>query len=49
MLSAYPERIYPEVDDDPKKKAKKDAPKKRKKKEPPFPYPEWALEIKETE
>lgn len=49
MLQAYPERIYPEVEVDPKKKDKKAPPKKRKKKEPPFPYPEWALEIDQTQ
>lgn len=49
MLLDYPERAYPEEDIiDPKKaKDKKKAapPKKRKKKEPPFPTPEWAVEL----
>lgn len=47
MLQDYPERIYPEPEDDAAKKAnKKDkAPKKKKKKEPPFPTPAWAEEI----
>jgi len=47
MLQDYPERIYPEPEDDNAKKAnKKDkAPKKKKKKEPPFPTPAWAEEI----
>ena len=49
MLHDYPERVYPEEDDpnDKKAKDKKKAPppKKRKKKEPPFPTPEWALEL----
>ena len=37
MLLDYPEREYPvvEVVD----------PKKKKKKEPPFPTPDWALEL----
>lgn len=51
MLVEYPERVYPDpppvdakgkpikVKDDPKKK------KKRKKREPPFPMPDWALEL----
>jgi len=51
MLLDYPEREYPVVEVvDPKKK--KQAPKKeeekkkkKKKKEPPFPTPEWALEL----
>lgn len=47
MLQDYPERIYPEPEDDAaKKQNKKDkAPKKKKKKEPPFPTPAWAEEI----
>ena len=49
MLHDYPERVYPEEDDPNDKKAKKKKkappPKKRKKKEPPFPTPEWALEL----
>jgi hypothetical protein len=51
MLMDYPEREYPEVEEvDPKKKksSKKEEEKKkkkRKKKEPPFPTPEWALEL----
>lgn len=49
MLQAYPERIYPEPEEDPKKKDKKAPPKKKKKKEPPFPYPEWAIEIEPTQ
>lgn len=52
MLLDYPEREYPEMEIfDPKKK-KGAAPKKeeakkpkKKKKEPPFPTPEWALEL----
>lgn len=51
MLVEYPERVYPDpppvdakgkpikVKEDPKKK------KKRKKKEPPFPMPDWAVEL----
>jgi len=53
MLLDYPEREYPEMEVfDPKKKkgaapAKKEEVKKpkKKKKEPPFPTPEWALEL----
>ena len=52
MLSAYPEREYPveEVIDPKKKKMMKPKEdekkkKKRKKKEPPFPIPEWAVEL----
>lgn len=47
MLQDYPDRVYPEPEDDAAKKGnKKDkAPKKKKKKEPPFPTPEWAVEI----
>jgi hypothetical protein len=47
MLQEYPIRDYPEVEvEDPKKK-KKDDPKKKKKrkKEPPFPLPDWAVEL----
>ncbi len=53
MLLDYPERIYPEVEEmDPKKKkqAKKEDDKKKKKKkrkEPPFPIPEWAIELEQ--
>lgn len=50
MLQDYPERIYPEPEEDPKKASKKDkAPKKKKKKEPPFPTPAWAEEIAAVE
>lgn len=54
MLLDYPEREYPEIEIfDPKKKGAKQAPPKKdekakpkkKKKEPPFPTPEWALEL----
>lgn len=53
MLLDYPEREYPEMEIfDPKKKGAKAPPKKeevkkpkKKKKEPPFPTPEWALEL----
>lgn len=48
MLQEYPERIYPEPEDDAAKKANKkdkNPPKKKKKKEPPFPTPAWAEEI----
>ncbi len=52
MLLDYPEREYPEMEVfDPKKKKgappKKEEVKKpkKKKKEPPFPTPEWALEL----
>lgn len=52
MLLDYPQREYPEMEIfDPKKKkgapAKKEEVKKpkKKKKEPPFPTPEWALEL----
>lgn len=53
MLLDYPEREYPEPEEvDPKKKkAKKEEekkPKKKKKKQPPFPTPEWALELEEV-
>ena len=49
MLQAYPERIYPEPEDPAKKKdKKKDAAPKKKKKLPPFPYPEWALDLQPT-
>mgnify|MGYP000969113216 CR=1 FL=1 len=55
MLLDYPERVYPDPvpldakgkpikqKEDPKKKPK------RKKKEPPFPTPDWALEIEAVE
>jgi len=51
MLQEYPERIYP---DPPvldakgkpiKQKEEKKKVKKRKRKEPPFPIPEWAVEL----
>ena len=51
MLLDYPEREYPEMEVfDPKKKKgaapkKEEVKKKKKKKEPPFPTPEWALEL----
>lgn len=51
MLLDYPEREYPEVEIiDPKKKkqVKKEEEKKKKKKkkkEPPFPIPEWAIDL----
>ena len=50
MMLDYPEREYPviEVVDPKKKKAVKkeeEKKKKKKKKEPPFPTPEWALEL----
>ncbi len=52
MLLDYPEREYPEMEVfDPKKKGKQAPPKKeevkkkKKKKEPPFPTPDWALEL----
>jgi hypothetical protein len=51
MMLDYPEREYPEVEIvDPKKKkqVKKEEEKKKKKKkkkEPPFPIPDWALEL----
>ena len=53
MLHQYPQREYPEPEpEDPKGnkrgQAKKEEPKKKKKKkkkEPPFPTPEWALEL----
>lgn len=53
MLLDYPEREYPEMEVwDPKKNKgkapppKKEEPKKKKgKKQPPFPTPEWALEL----
>lgn len=51
MLLDYPEREYPvvEVVDPKKKKAaavkKEEVKKKKKKKEPPFPTPDWALEL----
>lgn len=57
MLFDYPEREYPvEEIIDPKKKkqaakAKEEEKKKKKKKkkEPPFPIPEWALELEALE
>jgi len=50
LLETYPPRAYPEVEEpDPKNKNKKaaDPPKKKKKKkkEPPFPMPDWALDL----
>lgn len=49
MLQAYPTREYPEPPDPKEKKdKKKDAPVKKKKKLPPFPYPEWAVELQPT-
>lgn len=53
MLLAYPEREYPVEEPLDKKKKMTMKPKeddskkkkKRKKKEPPFPIPEWALEL----
>ncbi len=52
MLLDYPEREYPEMEVfDPKKKGKQAPPKKeevkkkKKKKEPPFPTPDWAIEL----
>lgn len=52
MLLDYPEREYPDMEVfDPKKKkgapVKKEEVKKpkKKKKEPPFPTPDWALEL----
>ena len=49
-LQEYPQREYPEPEDpnEKGKGGKKDAkppPKKKKKKEPPFPIPEWAIEL----
>lgn len=49
LLEAYPEREYPEPEPldkngKPLKKDPKEKPKK-KKKEPPFPYPDWAIEL----
>lgn len=49
LLAGYPERIYPEPEPmdkngKPLKKDKNEKPKK-KKKEPPFPTPDWALEL----
>ena len=48
MLQDYPIREYPEEEIvDPKDKKKKDdkTKKKKRKKEPPFPLPDWALEL----
>jgi hypothetical protein len=51
MLLDYPEREYPviEIVDPKKKKAagkkEEEKKKKKKKKEPPFPTPDWALEL----
>jgi len=54
MLRTYPERVYPEPEEQPQKKGgrgvapAKPPPKpkgRKKKKEPPFPTPEWALEL----
>ena len=49
ILTAYPEREYPEPDPvdakgKPLKKDPKEKPKK-KKKEPPLPMPDWAVEL----
>jgi hypothetical protein len=49
MLEAYPQREYPEPEPldkngKPLKKDKNEKPKK-KKKEPPFPTPDWAVEL----
>jgi hypothetical protein len=49
MLQAYPERIYPDpVDPTKKDKKAKDAAPPKKKKMPPFPLPEWAIELPAT-
>ena len=48
MLQDYPIREYPEEEvEDPKNKKKKDdkTKKKKRKKEPPFPLPDWAVEL----
>jgi len=48
MLQDYPIREYPEeeVEDAKNKNKKKDEKKKKKrKKEPPFPLPDWAMEL----
>lgn len=49
MLQDYPIREYPEQEiEDPKKKgkqAKEEKKKKKKRKEPPFPLPDWAIEL----
>ena len=53
MLKNYPPREYPEPEEPVKGKGGKMAakppakapPKKKKKKEPPFPTPEWAIEL----
>lgn len=47
LLQEYPPREYPEPEEPDPKNKKKDPPpkKKRKKKEPPFPTPEWAIEL----
>ena len=52
MLLDCPERESPEMEIfDPKKKGKQAPPKKeevkkkKKKKEPPFPTPDWAIEL----
>lgn len=49
LLHAYPDRVYPEPEPldkngKPLKKDKNEKPKK-KKKEPPFPTPDWAIEL----
>ena len=55
MLLDYPEREYPEMEVfDPKKKKgappkKEEVKKKKKKKEPPFPTPDWAIELDAVE
>lgn len=55
MLADYPIREYPEPEPLPQKKGargappkpdpKKAPPPKKKKKQPPFPTPEWALQL----
>jgi len=52
-LEDYPIREYPEPEllDKSGKPIKKDEkkPKKKKKKEPPFPLPEWALQLEDVQ
>jgi hypothetical protein len=52
-LEDYPVREYPEPEllDKSGKPIKKDdkKPKKKKKKEPPFPLPEWALQLEDVQ
>lgn len=50
LLQEYPEREYPEPDPVDPKTGKPIPPKKgekpkKKKKEPPFPTPEWAIDL----